>query len=485
MTIKECIDIVDNIKPNQYTVADKINWLTFVDMTIINDVLKTHEGYDGRYDLFEGYSPDKLTASLVVPTPYDRLYTAYLSMQIDRLNGETAKYNNSASLYNTYLLEYKRYYNKTHMPLDITRKGYREKPPKKHTVGLTAAEYESLKRDLYFALSADVNEVISPDKLYDIVTSYAYNNIEMLKGADGKTPVRGVDYYTEEDVDAMVEEVQKVQNENLAKAYADIAKNSENLRLHVGNKDNPHDVTAEQVGAYTKEEVDKMLENIDVDVDLSDYVKNTDYATSSKGGVVKTSSYFGTLANADGYLYLMQATDAEIDAKEQRYHIITPNNLEYAVAKGGEGHFAKEDAVFEKGSFAWTDFEYTLPSSPDALCSVVDDKIFIGGTGEPVIIHCAGKTLGFTFSISGYGDAEIKINGETTVYTDPYNDGREFASDVVIPLTYMESDIVFSGGMKTWTFTDMTIQSIKGIGNIDKALDTILAIQDELIGGDA
>lgn len=242
MTIKECIDIVDNIKPNQYTVADKINWLTFVDMTIINDVLKTHEGYDGRYDLFEGYSPDKLTASLVVPTPYDRLYTAYLSMQIDRLNGETAKYNNSASLYNTYLLEYKRYYNKTHMPLDITRKGYGEKPPKKHTVGLTAAEYENLKRDLYFALSADVNEVISPDKLYDIVTSYAYNNIEMLKGADGKTPVRGVDYFTEDDINAMVAEVLKVENEKISKLEADVDK--------------------------VIEEVDKKLENIDVSIDI-------------------------------------------------------------------------------------------------------------------------------------------------------------------------------------------------------------------------
>lgn len=242
MTIKECIDIVDNIKPNQYTVADKVNWLTFVDMTIINDVLKTHEGYDGRYDLFEGYSPDKLTASLVVPTPYDRLYTAYLSMQIDRLNGETAKYNNSASLYNTYLLEYKRYYNKTHMPLDITRKGYGEKPPKKHTVGLTAAEYENLKRDLYYALSADVNEVISPDKLYDIVTSYAYNNIEMLKGADGKTPVRCVDYFTEDDINAMVAEVLKVENEKIAKLEADVDK--------------------------VIEEVDKKLENIDVSIDI-------------------------------------------------------------------------------------------------------------------------------------------------------------------------------------------------------------------------
>lgn len=279
MTIKECIDIVDNIKPNQYTVADKVNWLTFVDMTIINDVLKTHEGYDGRYDLFEGYSPDKLTASLVVPTPYDRLYTAYLSMQIDRLNGETAKYNNSASLYNTYLLEYKRYYNKTHMPLDITRKGYGEKPPKKHTVGLTAAEYENLKRDLYFALSADVNEVISPDKLYDIVTSYAYNNIEMLKGADGKTPVRGVDYFTEDDINAMVAEVLKVNNEKISKLEADVDK--------------------------VIEEVDKKLENIDVSIDI-----DKELNASSDNAVANSA-----VANAIGDID--KALDAILEIQEE------------------------------------------------------------------------------------------------------------------------------------------------------------------------
>ena len=103
MTIKECIDIVDNIKPNQYSVKDKVMWLTFLEGIIINEVLKTHEGYDGRYDLFEGYSEDKLTVTLIVPSPYDRLYTAYLKMKIDQENGETARYNSSMTLYNTYM----------------------------------------------------------------------------------------------------------------------------------------------------------------------------------------------------------------------------------------------------------------------------------------------------------------------------------------------------------------------------------------------
>ena len=83
MTIKECIDIVDNLKPNQYSTEDKVAWLSFLDMTIINEVLRTHAGYDGRYDEFVGYSADRLTTGLIVQAPYDRVYTAYLKMKID------------------------------------------------------------------------------------------------------------------------------------------------------------------------------------------------------------------------------------------------------------------------------------------------------------------------------------------------------------------------------------------------------------------
>lgn len=117
MTIQECIDMVDNQKPNQYSKRDKVMWLSFIDKTIINDVLKTHEGYDGKYDNFEGYTEDQLTKTLIVESPYDRLYPAFLKMQIDGENGEMPRYNNSASIFNAYLLEYRKYYNKTHMPL--------------------------------------------------------------------------------------------------------------------------------------------------------------------------------------------------------------------------------------------------------------------------------------------------------------------------------------------------------------------------------
>ena len=117
MNIKECIDMVDNVKPNQYSIEDKVRWLSFLDRIIINTVIKTHEGYQNEYEEFEGYSSDKLGTKLIVESPYDELYVAYLKMKIDEENGETARYNNSSTMFNSYLTEYKKHYNKYHMPL--------------------------------------------------------------------------------------------------------------------------------------------------------------------------------------------------------------------------------------------------------------------------------------------------------------------------------------------------------------------------------
>lgn len=180
MNIKECIDIVDNIKPNQYTIKEKVMWLSFVDETIINDVLKTHEGYDSKYDNFEGYTEDKLSTTLIVGSPYDRLYTAYLKMKIDQENGETARYNNSAALYNTYMMEFRRYYNKTHMPIDVTKK-LNVMQNKKPSVGLSDAEYENIIRDLTYKLTEYFSDTVSHDKMYAVVNEFVQNNIHILK----------------------------------------------------------------------------------------------------------------------------------------------------------------------------------------------------------------------------------------------------------------------------------------------------------------
>ena len=69
--------------------------------------------------------------------------------------------------------------------------------------------------------------------------------------------------------------------------------------------------------------------------DLSDYVKNTDYATASKVGLIMPVTTFGTYVNADnGRLSLVCAEKAVIDAKSNRYQPIVPHMLDYAVKVG-------------------------------------------------------------------------------------------------------------------------------------------------------
>ena len=66
--------------------------------------------------------------------------------------------------------------------------------------------------------------------------------------------------------------------------------------------------------------------------ELDSYVKDTDYATKSKAGVVfaKDGDY-GIGHNESAGLYIAQATYGNIDTKRSPYSPITPNNLDYAV----------------------------------------------------------------------------------------------------------------------------------------------------------
>ena len=117
MTLKECIDRVDAVKPNQYGIEQKVAWLSYLDGIIKNDLIDTHEMPDGWEEFeFEAYDPDNLTKGLLAPAPYDELYVAYIKMRIDEENGETARYNNSASMFNKYYEDFAKAWNKQFMP---------------------------------------------------------------------------------------------------------------------------------------------------------------------------------------------------------------------------------------------------------------------------------------------------------------------------------------------------------------------------------
>lgn len=116
MTLMEAMHRADALKPNTYSNPEKIRWLSILDGIIKEKIIDTHEG--GENVVFNGYQEDSpLTTELLVPAPYDDIYVHWLTMQIDLTNGEYARYNNSALVYNYSYQDFANYYNRTHMPL--------------------------------------------------------------------------------------------------------------------------------------------------------------------------------------------------------------------------------------------------------------------------------------------------------------------------------------------------------------------------------
>lgn len=115
MTIIEAITRIDSIKPNTYSLPEKISWLSAIDRTIMREIIETHE--DDSTVIFDGYTENTpLGAELLVPAPYDELYLFYLESRIDYWNGETKRYNNSVKTFNEAYKAFANHYNKIHMP---------------------------------------------------------------------------------------------------------------------------------------------------------------------------------------------------------------------------------------------------------------------------------------------------------------------------------------------------------------------------------
>ncbi len=95
MTAGELIAQVDTLRPNQYSAAQKLQWLQRLDGQIRLELEETHIS-DSEETPQTAYTVE---SELRVAFPYDtELYTAYLFCQIDLHNGEIGRYNQSLAL---------------------------------------------------------------------------------------------------------------------------------------------------------------------------------------------------------------------------------------------------------------------------------------------------------------------------------------------------------------------------------------------------
>jgi len=107
VTPNKAIEIIDRLKPNSYSEEDKLRWINELDGNVQRLVIQSDEVIEYSY-------PEDMDKELLIPAPFDNLYELYLSAQIDYHNREYANYNNSATMFESQYIEYKKDYIRKH-----------------------------------------------------------------------------------------------------------------------------------------------------------------------------------------------------------------------------------------------------------------------------------------------------------------------------------------------------------------------------------
>lgn len=114
MTINKAIETVDRLKPNAYSLEEKMRWLSELDGQISEEILAPLRGGAAP---FEPYDPmEDGDVELIAEGTYADIYIKYLCAQIDYHNGEWNRYNNSAAMYQASWDLYASYMRRQHKP---------------------------------------------------------------------------------------------------------------------------------------------------------------------------------------------------------------------------------------------------------------------------------------------------------------------------------------------------------------------------------
>ena len=112
-TVKQVLEQVDAMLPNQDNTAEKRRWLLQAEGFVVREVHQPHAGGEEAQVPPEDAGEDTV---LLVQPPYDELYRHYVEAQIHYANGEMERYNNACAAWNNALLTYRDFWCRSHMP---------------------------------------------------------------------------------------------------------------------------------------------------------------------------------------------------------------------------------------------------------------------------------------------------------------------------------------------------------------------------------
>lgn len=110
MTIRECIDRCDRLRPNVIEEEIKISWLSQHDENLHKTFLEKFQQTPARFSAYG----DDTSKQLLVGDGFSDMYLYWLIAQIDFYLSEIERYNNDMLMYNQTLDSFQREFMSTH-----------------------------------------------------------------------------------------------------------------------------------------------------------------------------------------------------------------------------------------------------------------------------------------------------------------------------------------------------------------------------------
>ena len=96
MTLMKAVENFDSERVNNVSIERKITWLSQLDYKISSEILEPR-----GEEKFNGYTETTpLSQDLKAPEEFGEIYSLYMNMKLDYMNGEIARFNNSVLLFN-------------------------------------------------------------------------------------------------------------------------------------------------------------------------------------------------------------------------------------------------------------------------------------------------------------------------------------------------------------------------------------------------
>lgn len=119
MTLAETVARFDLLYPNALALPEKVAMISRLEGRLNTELLPLYGENDPA---FAGYdAPADADRTLLIPFPFDDIYVKFLVAENDLVNGDTARYRNSAAVFNAAWDMLGAYYARTRRPAAAPR----------------------------------------------------------------------------------------------------------------------------------------------------------------------------------------------------------------------------------------------------------------------------------------------------------------------------------------------------------------------------